>query len=164
MRALQLITVSTLVMVSVFCWNLSPAQAQEGSSPAADAKLLPVGKWKTFDEKSGKPKAVVRIFRAKNGSLNGNITKLYPLPGVEENATCLECKGPLQGKPIVGLQILRGLNESGDEWTGGTILDPENGETYKCTIKVIDQGAKLQVRGFMGVALLGRTQLWERIE
>jgi uncharacterized protein (DUF2147 family) len=62
------------------------------------------------------------------------------------------------------MTILNNLKKNGNEWNGGTILDPNNGKTYKCKIEVVDGGARLKVRGFIGLSLLGRTQYWLRVE
>ncbi|WP_315856578.1 DUF2147 domain-containing protein [Rhizobium leguminosarum] len=64
----------------------------------------------------------------------------------------------------MGLVILSGLKKDGDEYTGGKILDPDNGKVYSSKIYLADEGKKLNVRGFIGVSLLGRSQVWERQE
>ena len=60
------------------------------------------------------------------------------------------------------MQIIAGLKKGAEWWEGGTILDPNNGKTYKARLKLIDDGKKLEVRGFVGAPLLGRTQTWIR--
>jgi uncharacterized protein (DUF2147 family) len=62
------------------------------------------------------------------------------------------------------MDIIRGLHADGDGWAGGTILDPESGKVYRCSLSLRDGGKKLAVRGYLGIALLGRTQVWERAE
>ncbi|MFA5619742.1 MAG: DUF2147 domain-containing protein [Weeksellaceae bacterium] len=120
-----------------------------------------IGTWKTIDDETGKEKSYVQITKAKNGTLEGKVIKILT-PG-RENATCDECKGELKGKPINGMRILWGLKEDGsNEWSGGQIMDPNKGKTYKCKIKLADAN-KLEVRGYLGVSLLGRTQTWYRV-
>jgi uncharacterized protein (DUF2147 family) len=63
---------------------------------------------------------------------------------------------------VIGLDIIRGLHQDGEQWSGGEILDPENGATYRCSIRVEDGGRKLVVRGYVGFSLLGRSQTWLR--
>ncbi|WP_309891989.1 DUF2147 domain-containing protein [Archangium sp.] len=122
-----------------------------------------VGRWTTIDDETKKPKSVITIYE-EGGKLFGKIEKLYREPTEEQNPLCDKCEGTLKNQPITGMVILRDLKKDGDEWTGGTILDPANGKTYKCKIAVQDGGKKLKVRGYIGMALLGRTQHWVRAE
>jgi uncharacterized protein (DUF2147 family) len=121
----------------------------------------PVGLWKTIDDASGEPKALVRI-ALDSGVLTGTIEKLFRKPGEDPNPTCDKCEGARKDQPIAGMQILSGLKPDGDEWTGGEILDPNNGKVYKAKLRLADGGKKLEVRGFIGFSLLGRTQVWQR--
>ena len=123
----------------------------------------PIGSWQTVDDKTGRVKSIVEI-REENGNLFGKITKLFRLPDENPEPVCDKCKGEKKDKPVLGMTILWDLSRNKEIWSGGKILDPENGKTYKCKIKVIDNGNKLEVRGFIGFSLLGRTQYWERIE
>ncbi len=124
-----------------------------------DANLLtPVGRWKTIDDKTGKPKAIVRVYE-ENGRLFGRIeATLDP----KAKKVCDKCTDSRKDQPIVGMVILRGLSQHGGEYTGGDILDPDNGSVYRCKMRLTDQGAKLSVRGFIGFSLLGRSQVWTR--
>jgi uncharacterized protein (DUF2147 family) len=121
----------------------------------------PVGRWKTIDDLTGKAKSVVLIWE-QGGKLFGRIQKLVDPDPKDPNPTCDGCAGAQKGKPVVGLQILWDLQKNGDGWSGGTILDPATGKTYKCLLSVEDGGTKLKVRGFIGLSLLGRTQYWLR--
>jgi uncharacterized protein (DUF2147 family) len=119
----------------------------------------PVGAWRTVDDKTGKPRSIVRIYD-EGGKLFGKVESgLNPETAAR---TCDQCKDERKGKPIVGMVIMRNLKAHGDEFDGGDILDPDNGSVYRCKIKVTEGGAKLQVRGFIGISLLGRTQTWIR--
>jgi uncharacterized protein (DUF2147 family) len=128
------------------------ALAQEASA---------VGRWTTIDDETKKPKSVILIYE-DGGKLFGKIEKLYREPNEEPNPVCDKCEGALKNQPILGMVILRNLEKDDDEWSGGTILDPGNGKTYKCKIAVEDGGKKLKVRGYIGMSLLGRTQHWVR--
>ncbi|WP_137937510.1 DUF2147 domain-containing protein [Chitinivorax sp. B] len=123
----------------------------------------PVGKWKTIDDKTGKPRGVVEITE-QNGILTGRIIGNFPKPGEPENPVCEKCDGDKKGKPIIGLVFLEGLKKNGNEYTDGKILDPENGNVYSSKLKVLDGGKKIEVRGFIGISLLGRSQTWVREE
>ncbi len=130
---------------------------------AAFAADSPVGVWRTIDDKTGKEKSLVRIVEV-NGELRGTVEKLFREPGEEQNPVCDKCSGERKGQPVLGMTILSGLRRHGDEFAGGEILDPANGKTYQCKMSVADGGKKLKVRGFIGVSLLGRTQVWVREE
>ena len=119
-----------------------------------------VGKWNTIDDKTGKKKSTVELYKVE-GKLYGKITYLYPREGREENPKCNECTDDRKGKPLVGLQIVRGLEWNGKEWEKGTIVDPENGKVYKCKLWVDENGTKLSLRGYIGP--LYRTQTWEKV-
>lgn len=116
--------------------------------------------WKTIDDKTKQPKATVRFTEQKNGTLTASIQSILT-PG-EENA-CTKCEGPYHNKSLKGLTIVRGLkNTGGTSYDGGSILDPQTGKTYKLKGKLADGGKKLELRGFVGVAALGRNQTWVR--
>lgn len=119
----------------------------------------PVGTWKTIDDATGKAKSLVTITEA-DGKLQGKVVKLFD-PS-KPNPTCEKCEGPRKDQPILGMQILWGVARDGDRWDGGQILDPEKGKVYGVKLTLADHGRKLNVRGFLGVSLLGRTQTWLR--
>ena len=131
------------------------------ASFAAVAADSPGGVWRTIDDKSGKEKSLVRITEVQ-GELRGTIEKLFRAPGEDPNPNCDKCPGEKKGKPVIGMTILTGLKRTGDEYAGGEILDPANGKIYRCKMWTSDVGRKLNVRGFIGVSLLGRTQVWFR--
>ncbi|OJT26983.1 hypothetical protein BO221_02980 [Archangium sp. Cb G35] len=131
------------------------------SALAQEASVL--GRWTTIDDETKKPKSIVVLYE-EGGKVYGKIEKLFRAPTEEQNPLCDKCEGALKNQPIIGMVILRDLKKDGNEWTGGTILDPANGKTYKSKIAVEDGGKKLKVRGFIGIALIGRTQYWMRAE
>jgi len=116
------------------------------------------GKWKTVDDETGQAKSIVEITKKPNGQYSGKIVKLLQKP---ETENCVNCTGDRKNKPILGMEIIRGLKKSGDEFTDGTITDPKSGKTYDCTIT--KSGDKLNVRGYVGFSLLGRTQTWYKV-
>ena len=121
----------------------------------------PVGRWRTVDDVTGKAKSIVTIWE-ENGKLYGRVQNLVDPDPKDPNPRCEDCTGDQKNKPVIGLRILWDLQKDGDGWSGGTILDPANGKTYKCLLQLEDGGTKLKVRGFIGVSLLGRTQYWQR--
>ncbi len=118
-----------------------------------------LGKWQTFDDKTKEKKAIIEIFKTDNLYF-AKITESFVS---EKNAICKTCKGDKRDQPIIGLIIIDNLKRDGDEYNGGTILDPENGKTYKCFLKLINNN-KLKIRGYLGFSLFGRTQYWIRKE
>ena len=115
-----------------------------------------VGKWKTVDDETGEAKSIVEVFQKADGRYYGKISKLLIKP---ENDKCVQCKDDRKNQPLLGLEIIRGITKKGNEFSGGTITDPKNGKTYKCTIT--REGNKLLVRGYVGFSLIGRTQTWQ---
>lgn len=132
--------------------------------PAAFADdTSPVGLWKNIDDVSGKPKALIRISENK-GELEGRIEKLYRAPDQDQNPKCDLCEGVNKDQPIVGMVFMSGLKKAGDEYTGGQILDPDNGKVYKSKLTLVEGGKKVNVRGYIGIPMLGRSQVWVRQE
>jgi uncharacterized protein (DUF2147 family) len=125
----------------------------------------PVGYWKTIDDVTGKPKSIVQIWKNEDQVLMGKVVKIFPKDGSANQAkVCKACKGDLHNQPIVGMVILSGLKSKQRNWGNGKILDPENGKSYSCAMHTTDNGKKLDVRGFIGMPLLGRSQTWERVD
>jgi uncharacterized protein (DUF2147 family) len=123
----------------------------------------PTGLWKTIDDKTGKERSLVRITET-NGVFEGRVEKIYDQPGDDPSHLCKECEGERKDKPIIGMTILWGLKKDGEQYAGGEILDPKNGSIYRAKMKLLDGGKKLEVRGFIGVSLFGRSQTWLREE
>lgn len=127
------------------------------------AQETPVGVWKTIDDETGKPKSLVRISES-NGELRGRVERLFRDAGEEQNPKCEKCDGTLKDQPIIGMTIITGMKKEGAEYTGGQILDPSSGKVYKSKMSVGDGGKKLDVRGYVGMPMFGRTQTWLRVE
>jgi uncharacterized protein (DUF2147 family) len=125
---------------------------------AAQGLDSPVGLWRNIDDQTKQPKALIRITE-QGGALSGRIEKILT---DKPDAVCDQCTDDRKGKPVQGMTILSGLKKDGDEWNGGEILDPNNGKVYRAKVKLADGGRKLDVRGFVGIAALGRTQTWVR--
>lgn len=130
---------------------------------AQTSDLSPIGLWKNVDETTGKPRAMIRISDA-NGKLEGKIEQVFPTPSEAPNPKCAKCEGVLKDAPVIGLTILRGMVKDGDQYGGGQILDPDNGKTYSSQLRLIEGGKKLNVRGYIGSPILGRSQIWIRQE
>jgi len=116
------------------------------------------GSWKTFDDDTNQPTAIVLITE-KNGLFSGVVTKLLDPSALP---SCEKCTDYRKGKAVIGMEILSGLKKTGDSYSGGHILDPDDGEIYRAEMKLKDQGTKLDLRAYIGIPLLGRTQTWIR--
>jgi uncharacterized protein (DUF2147 family) len=132
------------------------------TAASAMAQSTPVGLWRNVDDKTGEVKAEIRIGES-NGALIGRIEKSLR-KDTRPDAICDECTDDRKGKPIAGLEIIRGGKkaEGKDVWEGGRILDPENGKEYRASFTPIDGGRKLEVRGYLGP--FWRTQTWNRVQ
>ena len=132
------------------------------AAASAMAQSTPVGLWRNVDDKTGEAKAEIRIGES-NGALIGRIEKSLR-KDAKPDAICDECGDDRKGKPITGLDIIRGGKkaEGKDVWEGGKILDPENGKEYRASFTPIDGGKKLEVRGYHGP--FWRTQTWNRVQ
>ncbi len=113
--------------------------------------------WVAVDDDDGQPTSHIEIFE-KEGNLHGKIVKIIEGPS---DALCDQCKGEKHNQPILGMEIIWDMKDHGKNWRGGRIMDPENGKTYKCKIKLKED--VLEVRGFIGITTLGRTQKWYRL-
>jgi uncharacterized protein (DUF2147 family) len=119
-----------------------------------------IGKWKTIDDETGEAKSIVEIYE-NGGKVYGKVIEIFEEK--RKNDVCKECSGVDKNKPIQGMVILRGLTKDDDEYSGGKIIDPKNGKTYKCTI-ALESKDKLKVRGYIGFSLIGRSQYWVRVK
>jgi len=134
-----------------------PLVALSFSALAADAA---VGRWKTIDDETGKPKSIVEIYKATNGTLAGKVVEILSTDR-GPNPTCDKCSGANKDKPIKGMVILWGLKEDdASHWSGGTVLDPNKGKTYKSKIELQPGGDKLDMSGC--IAFICRAQTWIR--
>lgn len=126
----------------------------------------PVGLWQTVDDNTGKVRGLVRITEV-NGELRGTVEKTYPNPGEDPAPRCTKCSDARRDQPVIGMTFLTGLKKDPDApltWSGGEILDPDNGSVYRSKVSLSEDGALLRVRGYLGIALLGRTQVWKRAD
>jgi uncharacterized protein (DUF2147 family) len=125
---------------------------------AADSGATPAGRWRTFDDKTGKAKAIIVLYEEK-GLLFGRVETLVDPDAVK---ICDKCSDERKGQPVTGMVVVRRMKKDGEEYTGGDILDPKNGSVYRCKMRLVDQGRKLSVRGYLGLSLFGRSQTWIR--
>jgi uncharacterized protein (DUF2147 family) len=148
------------VVSARFAALLLVASAVSAGAPGQQRSA--VGFWNTISDTDGRPTAVVEIRDSGSGELTGVVRQLL-VPATHEDSICAHCRDERKDQPVVGMEILRHMKPDGDgAWSGGEILDPQNGKTYRAKMKLTDGGAKLSVRGYIGVSLFGRSQTWIR--
>ena len=118
------------------------------------------GKWHSTNDETGKVDSVIEMYE-KDGKAYAKIIEIKNED--RKNAVCDLCEGSNKNKPILGLEILTGLEKDDNEWSGGEILDPRNGKVYKCYIELVNP-TKLKLRGYVGFSLLGKTKYWTKAE
>jgi len=133
------------------------------TASVAFAQASPVGVWKTIDDKTKTERAQVRISE-NGGVISGKLEKLLAADA-KQDAVCDKCSDDRKDKALIGLEIVRGVKKGdGEVWEGGTILDAAEGKVYKVRMTPIEGGKKMEVRGYVGMPMLGRTQTWIRAE
>jgi uncharacterized protein (DUF2147 family) len=133
-----------------------------GSAVAWAAHDTPVGTWRQIDDVTGKPKSIIQI-TDHDGKLEGKVMQLL-LSDDGPHPICKKCDGARKDQPIEGMVIMWGVSQDGSVWDGGKILDPKNGKTYSVRLTLDEGGQKLDVHGYIGISLLGRSQVWERMQ
>ncbi|MEL6124518.1 MAG: DUF2147 domain-containing protein [Bacteroidota bacterium] len=129
-------------------------------SVSLNAQQSVEGIWKAIDDNDGAVTSHIEIY-VEQGELHGKIVDIFER---EKDVICVPCKGDKKDQPVMGMEIIWGLRQKKDTWKGGKIMDPENGKTYKCKISLDPQDADvLEVRGFIGMSVMGRTQRWVRL-
>ncbi len=153
------------IYISVALSTLLICVAPGLAANTTDTQDKLVGLWSQVDEKTGKVQALVRIVEIAPEQYEGFIEKIFIAPGDDPNPRCEDCKGTRRNQPVLGMRIITGLKRAsskGELYHHGEILDPDSGDTYRLKITLLDSGKKLDVRGFVGIALFGRSQIWLR--
>ena len=134
---------------------LAAVFAASAQAPAADPVL---GKWKTFDDETGKPMSVTEVYRTKNGSIAAKVVETLNKP----NAACEKCSGDQKGKPITGMMVFWDMKQTDGVWGGGKGFKPSTGDSFKVkSVKVSADGKHLEITGCKLVFC--RTGKWERV-
>jgi uncharacterized protein (DUF2147 family) len=162
--------IASVVMGSVVMGASLPRSIIIGALVLVGATGLPVraaeptaaGLWEQVDDNSGKPESWFKITE-RNGVYVGNLVKIFFKPGEDENWVCDRCEGAEKGAPVLGLALIKGMRRNGDSYENGTIMDPRDGSVYRALMRLSPDGNKLEVRGYLGISLFGRTQVWNRL-
>ncbi len=139
---------------------LSIALLAQTAATTQAPPLSPIGYWQTISDVTGQPQSIVHIYESR-GRLFARVDTVLVTEGVP--ATCVKCRDDRKGAPLVGLIIMRNMRNAGDDYRDGDILDPESGKVYRCRMTMDVTGQRLTVRGYIGISLLGRSQVWHRV-
>lgn len=135
-------------------FSVSTAGAADLSSP--------VGIWRTIDDETKTERSIVEVTLV-NGELQGRIVKIFFRPDEKPDPVCEKCEAERKDKPVIGMTFLWGLKaDTATDWVGGAILDPQNGKIYNAKLSLTEGGKVLRVRGYIGMPILGRSQIWQR--
>jgi uncharacterized protein (DUF2147 family) len=148
--------------VTSVCW-LFPCflPGWQGDARAEAPLASPEGLWKTVDDHTGAPRALVRIYREGEAYFGRIEASLVP---EEADARCSACEGERKDQPVVGMVIVRNMKAEKDGYGGGDVLDPESGSVYDCVLHLEGEGRRLILRGYIGLSLFGRSQTWQRAD
>jgi uncharacterized protein (DUF2147 family) len=142
-----------ITALSSLCLGARPVDAQEPSA---------AGLWQQLDPETGKSNGWFLISE-RNGLYEGAIVKMFLKPDDPPNPLCAKCQGDQQNAPWLGLTIIKGMERKGLDYEHGTILDPRYGQEWNALMHLSPDGQDLTVRGFLGVAFLGKDQYWKRL-
>jgi uncharacterized protein (DUF2147 family) len=121
------------------------------------------GLWQQIDDKTGSPKALIEIKAQPDGSYTGTIKKITPRQGYVPQEKCIKCPAPYTDKPILGLEVFKGLKPTtGNNYAQGRVIDPLSGKIYDLKARLSASGKRLNIRGYIGISALGRSQTWIR--
>lgn len=147
MRLVQCFSAVSLFLLASVSWSQDPV----------------LGQWHTIDDETGEVKSLVTLSTGEDGTLVGVITKV--LASDSGDGVCDKCEGDMKDQPIEGMWFIWGFKKTGEgEWEGGKLLDPESGDIYSGNITIADNPSELDVRGYVGFSLFGRTQTWTKVK
>lgn len=155
----------SLLIATAFVINTGMAANIDVPSKCKEKYALPEGCWKTIDDNTGEEKSIILIKKNSMGEFTGKVIKVIKTDDGSnpETKRCDKCEGDKKDQLINGMTVMWGVKQDGDEWTGGQILDPKTGSVYSVKFTLSEDNTKLNVRGYIGFSMLGRSQTWLKV-
>ena len=152
---------------------LSLANASVEASDPIPSDVI-VGSWETYDDDTHLLTSIVRIVRVADRvdkadgqgrpQYEGYVERIFPQANEDPHPRCTKCADARKNQPVLGMRIISHLRfSSPDHYDDGDILDPDNGEIYRLRVTIIEHNTKLEARGYFGISLFGRSQIWRRV-